>query len=48
MGCNTENFVKALDTIEEKYGSLEGYLKGPMGLTDEDLALLKARYLIKN
>lgn len=48
MGCNTENFVKALDTIDEKYGSLEGYLKGPMGLTDEDLALLKARYLIKN
>lgn len=48
MGCNTENFVKALDTIEEKYGSLEGYLKGPMGLTDEDLALLRARYLIKN
>jgi protein-tyrosine phosphatase len=48
MGCNTENFVKALDTIEERYGSLEGYLKGPMGLTDEDLALLRARYLIKN
>ena len=47
MGCNTENFVKALDTIDEKYGSLEGYLKGPMGLTDDDLALLKARYLIK-
>ncbi len=45
MGCNTENFVKVLDTIDEKYGSLEGYLKGPMGLTDEDLAILKARYL---
>jgi hypothetical protein len=48
MGCNTDNFVKALDTVEEKYGSLEGYLKGPMGLTDEDLAILKDRYLIKN
>lgn len=45
MGCNTENFVKALDTVEERYGSLEGYLQGPMGLTDEDLAVLKARYL---
>lgn len=48
MGCNTENFVKALDAVEEKYGSLEGYLKGPMELTDEDLSLLKSRYLINN
>lgn len=48
MGCNTENFVKALDTVEEKYGSLEGYLKGPMELADEDLSLLKSRYLINN
>jgi hypothetical protein len=48
MGCNTENFVKALDAVEEKYGSMEGYLKGPMELTDEDLSLLKSRYLINN
>lgn len=47
MGCNTENFVKALDTIDKKYGSLESYLKGPMQLTDEDMAVLRARYLVK-
>lgn len=45
LGCNTENFVKALDAVEQQYGSLEGYLKGPMGLTDEDIQILRERYL---
>lgn len=44
MGANTDNFVKALDTLEARYGSLKGYLMGPMGLSEEDLAVLKARY----
>lgn len=44
MGANTDNFVKALDTLEDRYGSLKGYLMGPMGLSEEDLAVLKARY----
>lgn len=46
LGANTENFIKTLDQIEAKYGSLIGYLKGPMGLTDQDLETLRARYLV--
>ena len=45
MGCNTDNFVKALDRIDQEYGSLEAYLKGPIGLTDEDIQTLRERYL---
>lgn len=46
LGASTENFVKALDTIDAQYGSLENYLKGPMGLTDKDLKILRERYLV--
>lgn len=45
LGANTENFIKALDTVDRQYGSMESYLKGPMGLTDDDLQILKNRYL---
>jgi len=45
LGANTENFVKALEAIDLKYGSLEAYLKGPMGLSDADIQILKTRYL---
>lgn len=45
LGANTENFVKALDAVDQQYGSLEAYLKGPMGLTDEDIQTLRERYL---
>lgn len=45
LGCNTDNFVKVLDRIDQEYGSLEAYLKGPMGLSDEDILTLKERYL---
>lgn len=47
IGANTSNFVKTLDSIESEYGSLTGFLKGPMGLTDDDIKILKNRYLIK-
>ena len=46
MGCSTENFIKALNTLEEQYGSMEAYLKGPIGLTDEDIQTLRERYLV--
>lgn len=46
LGCNTDNFIKALDAVDSKYGSMEAYLKGPMGLTDEDILILRDRYLI--
>ncbi len=45
LGCNTENFVQALDRIDREYGSLDAYLRGPIGLTDEDIQTLRARYL---
>ncbi|MBR5432072.1 MAG: tyrosine-protein phosphatase, partial [Bacteroidales bacterium] len=45
LGCNTENFVKALDTIDQRYGSLEAYIKGPLNLTDDDIRVLRERYL---
>lgn len=48
IGANTENFVKTLDMIDQEYGSLEGYLSGPMGLSEDDLRILKERYLIKD
>lgn len=44
LGANTENFVKALDDVDQQYGSFEGYLKGPMGLTDDDIRILRERY----
>jgi protein-tyrosine phosphatase len=47
LGCNTENFIKALDAVEEQYGSLENYLKGPIGLSEADLETLRGRYLIE-
>lgn len=47
LGCNTENFIKALDRIDETFGSLMAYLKGPIGLTDTDIETLRERYLAK-
>jgi hypothetical protein len=45
LGCNTDNFVKALERIDREYGSLETYLKGPIGLMEEDIQTLRERYL---
>lgn len=45
LGANTENFVSTLDEIDRRYGSMEAYLKGPIGLTDADIRTLRERYL---
>ena len=45
LGANTDNFIKILDRIDREYGSMEAYLKGPIGLTDQDFATLRERYL---
>lgn len=45
LGANTDNFIKALDSIDWEYGSIEAYLKGPIGLTDQDILTMKTRYL---
>ena len=45
IGANKDNLIKALDMVDAEFGSLIGYLKGPMGLSDDDINLLKDRYL---
>lgn len=45
IGVNTDNFVKLLDYIDTQYGSMDAYLRGPMGLTDADIQTLRARCL---
>jgi len=44
LGANTDNFIKALETVDAQYGSLEAYLKGPIGLTESDISVLRERY----
>lgn len=46
IGANTDNFIKTLNLIDSTYGSMEAYLKGPLGLTDADIAKLRERYLM--
>ncbi len=45
IGANTENFINALDLIDSEYGSMTKYLQGPLGLSEEDIGLLKEHYL---
>lgn len=45
LGANVDYFSKALDLIEEKYGSMYHYLTGPLCMTDEDIEILRNRYL---
>lgn len=45
IGANTDYFVQTLDTIIETYGSMDAYLKGPMGLSEGDIQILRGRYL---
>ncbi len=45
IGANTENFAHTLDIIDMQWGSMEAYLKGPLGLTDDDIETLRRRYL---
>lgn len=45
IGVNQKYFEDALDLIDLRYGSLEGYLRGPLCMNDEDFEVLRARYL---
>ena len=45
LGANTENFIKVLDRIDREFGTMEAYLKGPIGLTEQDILTLRERYL---
>lgn len=46
MGVSTNNFIRTLDLIDNEYGGMTEYLKGPLCLTEEDIQILKNRYLI--
>lgn len=45
MGVSVKNFRHALDVLEANYGSIPGYLEETMGIMDDDLDVLRRRYL---
>lgn len=45
MEAKPQYITGAIDEIKQKYGSIEGYLRGAIGLSEEDLAVLKDKYL---
>ena len=45
MGVSTRNFMRTLDLIDQQWGSLESYIVAQLGVTEEDLATLRDRYL---
>lgn len=45
IGVNLDNLKRALERLENQYGSLVGYLHSKIGLSDEDIAILRQRYL---
>ena len=47
LGANTDNFIKALESIDREFGTIEAYLKGPIGITEQDILTLRERYLEK-
>ena len=48
VGANKDNFINALNLIDAEYGSMDAYLRGPLGLTDADIETLRERYLTRN
>lgn len=45
FGANPVYMEKMLDEIDEKYGSMDAFLKEAIGLTDKDILQLRAMYL---
>ena len=43
--ADPDYLAAALDGIDTRYGSIQGYLKGPLGLSDIEIASLKRRLL---
>lgn len=46
LSVNPAAFEKALDWIDTTFGSMDGFLHGPLCLSDGDLETLRDRYLI--
>ena len=45
-GVDRAFMEKMLDAIDEKYGSMDLYLKEAVGLTEEDIKNLQDKYLV--
>lgn len=45
FGASKSQFIEGLDWIDAHFGSMDAYLKGPLGLSEEDILLLRERYL---
>lgn len=46
MGVSTRNFISTLDLIDRKYGGMQRYLNEILCLSDEDIELLRNRFLL--
>ncbi len=46
MGVSTRNFISTLDLIDRKYGGIPRYLNEILCLSDEDIELLRDRFLL--
>ena len=47
MFSKREYMQSALDEIDRRYGSIGGYLKEALGVTDSDIQTLRDKYLEK-
>jgi protein-tyrosine phosphatase len=45
LGVRRDYLEAAFDTIDERYGSLEAYLREGLGVSDEELAQMRAQLL---
>lgn len=45
MGVSTSNFIRTLDLIDREYGGMQQYLQDILCLSDEDMQLLRGRFL---
>ncbi len=45
LGAHTGNFCRVLDYIDREWGSLHNYLNTCLSVTDEDMEVLRERYL---
>jgi protein-tyrosine phosphatase len=45
LSARREYLNSAFDALDEKFGGTEGFLRDGLKLTDEDIALLRERYL---
>ena len=45
MAAKPRFITEVMDEMKARYGSVVGYCKQRLGITDEDIAVLKAKYL---